>query len=314
MEKHRNIIFYLFIVIILFISFLDFQTTKGATENILADMRVVINNLRFWQREEINITNKESEIKEEQNIKSPESYESLIQFEEAIINAVDKVTKGVVSIVVTKDVPVLERCPITDPFFGPGFRFYIPCETGRTENVEIGGGTGFFVSSNGLVLTNMHVVADKDAEYTVFISDDSRYTARVVATDSKNDLALLKVEGENFSYLTLGNSDRIRLGQTAIAIGNALGEYQDTVSVGVISGLNRAITAVDRTRNRKTIEGAIQTDAAINPGNSGGPLINLRGEVIGINTAMVFNAENIGFSVPINKAIALIQATNIQTQ
>jgi len=238
-------------------------------------------------------------------------YDPRVEYEEAVIGAVDRVTPSVVSIVVSRYVPVLERCPVTDPFWGPGFRLYIPCDLGRTQRVEVGGGTGFFVSSDGLILTNRHVVADKNAEYIVFAGEDARHSARVIAIDDVEDLALLKIEGDNFPALPLGNSDTVRLGQTAIAIGNALGEFKNTVSRGVISGLNRTVQAHDSLGRAVTIENVFQTDAAINPGNSGGPLINLRGEVIGVNTAIARGAENIGFAIPINKARELINKATL---
>jgi serine protease Do len=235
-----------------------------------------------------------------------EYYRPVVEHEEAVINAVDITAKGVVSIIVSKDVPVFEQCPVTDPFFGPGVRFYVPCPTGRTESREIGGGTGFFISSDGLIITNRHVVSDKSADYTVFLGNKEKYDATVVGTDDTDDIALLKIEGFGFPVLSLGNSDAVRLGQTAIAIGNALGEFNNTVSVGVISGLSRTVTA-SGPAGMETIEDVFQTDAAINPGNSGGPLINLRGEVIAINTAIASGAENIGFAIPINKARELVE-------
>jgi len=235
-------------------------------------------------------------------------YDPRVEYEEAVIGVVDKATPSVVSIVVSRYVSVLERCPVTDPFWGPGFRLYIPCDLGRTQRVEVGGGTGFFVSSDGLILTNKHVVADRNAEYIVFAGKDARHRAKVIAIDDAEDLALLKIEGNNFPALPLGNSDAVRLGQTAIAIGNALGEFKNTVSRGVISGLNRTVQAHGPLGRTVTIKDVFQTDAAINPGNSGGPLINLRGEVIGINTAVARGAENIGFAIPVNKARELIKS------
>lgn len=236
-----------------------------------------------------------------------ESYRPVIGYEEAVINAVDKNAPGVVSVIVSKDIPIIEQCPITDPFFGPDFKFYVPCSSGKTEKQEVGGGTGFFVSSNGLIITNKHVVADKNADYTVFFGKDGKYNAKVVSVDEAEDIALLKIEGSGFPALTLGNSDSVRLGQTAIAIGNALGEFKNTVSVGVISGLSRTVTATGPS-GTETIKNVFQTDAAINPGNSGGPLINLKGEVVAINTAIASGAENIGFAIPINKARKIINS------
>ncbi|MDD5696607.1 MAG: trypsin-like peptidase domain-containing protein, partial [Candidatus Pacebacteria bacterium] len=133
-------------------------------------------------------------------------------------------------------------------------------------------------------------------------SDDKEYPARVLARDPVQDLAIIKIEGTGFTPLKLGSSSDVQIGQTAIAIGNALGELQNTVSVGVISGLGRTVTASGQGMV-ETLEDIIQTDAAINQGNSGGPLLNLSGEVIGINTAVDLSGENIGFAIPIDKAI-----------
>ncbi|MEK7546612.1 MAG: trypsin-like peptidase domain-containing protein [Patescibacteria group bacterium] len=167
---------------------------------------------------------------------------------------------------------------------------------------EIGGGSGFIISSNGLILTNKHVVFDKNASYTVLTNDGKKYDAKILDRDPVQDLAIVKIEAEGLPTVELANSDEIELGQTAIAIGNALGEYRNTVSVGVVSGLYRTVTAGGADFGQETIQGVIQTDAAINPGNSGGPLLNLRGQVIGINTAMASGAQSIGFAIPINRA------------
>ena len=177
----------------------------------------------------------------------------------------------------------------------------------------VGGGTGFIVSEDGLILTNKHVVFDDDAEYTVFTNSGKKFSAKVLAKDPFQDLAIVKIDQENnvnengelvvnkFPVLTLGDSDNIERGQTVIAIGNALAEFRNTVSSGLISGLGRRITASGGTYV-ETLDDVIQTDTAINKGNSGGPLLNLRGEVIGINTAIANNAQSIGFSIPINYA------------
>jgi len=169
---------------------------------------------------------------------------------------------------------------------------------------EIEGGTGFIVSEDGLILTNKHVVLNEEADYTVFTNDGRKFPAKVLAIDPVEDLAVLKIEQENntfFPVLKLGNSDNLEIGQAVIAIGNALAEFRNTVSAGVISGLGRKITASGGSFV-ETLEDVIQTDAAINKGNSGGPLLNLKGEVIGINTAMAVDAQSIGFAIPINKA------------
>ncbi|MBI4094316.1 MAG: trypsin-like peptidase domain-containing protein [Candidatus Liptonbacteria bacterium] len=239
-------------------------------------------------------------------------YKPVQDYEEAVVNAVKRASPAVVSITVSKNVPILEQCPF-DPFgdlppefrdfFGGGLGgFSQPCDRGRRELREVGNGSGFIVSPDGLVVTNKHVVADTSASYTVFTNDGKRYDARVLARDPVQDLAIVKIEGgSRFPTVALGDSDALQLGQTVIAIGNALGEFRNTVSVGVVSGLARTVTASGG-GTVETIQGVIQTDAAINPGNSGGPLLNLKGEVIGINTAVASGAENIGFAIPINRA------------
>ena len=165
-------------------------------------------------------------------------------------------------------------------------------------------GTGFIMTSDGLIATNKHVVSDSKADYTVLTNDGKKYTAKVLALDPVQDLAVIKIQSDKkFQPVILGNSSGIQIGQTAIAIGNALGQFSNTVSVGVISGLQRTISASDQVGGfSETLEGIIQTDAAINSGNSGGPLLNLKGEVIGIDTAMAQGAQDIGFAIPIDMA------------
>jgi serine protease Do len=240
----------------------------------------------------------------------PSLYKPALDYEKAVVEAVKKVSPAVVSITISKNVPIIEQCPYNpfsdlppefQQFFGDQYpQFYEPCEKG-TKLQEVGSGSGFIISSNGLILTNKHVVLDRKASYTVFTNDGKKYDAKVLARDPSQDLAVLKIEGSGFPIVELGDSDTLELGQTAIAIGNALGEFRNTVSVGVISGLARTVTASGGGLT-ETIHGVIQTDAAINPGNSGGPLINLMGQVIGINTAMASGANNIGFAIPINRA------------
>ena len=244
-----------------------------------------------------------------QNSSSTAAYVSNNTYEDAIIRAVDKVSPAVVSITISKNVPIIEQCPYNplgdlppefQQFFGNN-QFTQPCQKG-TQLQDVGGGSGFIVTSDGLIVTNKHVAADTEASYTVFTNDGKKYAAKVVARDAAQDVAVLKISAKNLPVVQLGNSDGIKLGQTAIAIGNALGEFRNTVSVGTISGLARNITAGGELGGgQESLEGVIQTDAAINPGNSGGPLINLRGEVIGINTAIASGAQNIGFALPINK-------------
>ncbi len=220
--------------------------------------------------------------------------------EQKVIDVVKENSPSVVSVVITKEVPVYSQQSIP---LGNGL-FIIPqqVQTG-TEKQQVGAGTGFIVSEDGLVLTNKHVVSDDSAEYTVLASDGKEYPAKVLAKDPVQDLAIIKIDStEKFTALKLGSSDDIQIGQSVIAIGNALGEFQNTVSVGVISGLGRTVVASGGTLGTETLEDIIQTDAAINKGNSGGPLLNLKGEVIGINTAVSSSGQNISFAISIDKA------------
>lgn len=218
--------------------------------------------------------------------------------EKSIPEVVKKVLPAVVSITISKYLTVFEH--YLPPF--PGFNNPFAIPRGR-KKVKIGGGSGFIVDPAGLILTNRHVVADPKAEYVVILDDKKKFKTKILATNPINDLAILKIEAKNLPIIELGDSSRLELGQTVIAIGNTLGAFQNTVSAGVISGLSREIVGgnfLDGKRIR--MKKLIQTDAAINPGNSGGPLINLEGKVIGINTAVVFLAENVGFAIPINPA------------
>jgi len=230
-------------------------------------------------------------------------------YEEQVIQAVQKALPAVVSVVVAKNLSSLEAQGF--PFFGMPQELFEESEDEiidrlpKTEDgkIRVGGGSGFIVDPSGIILTNKHVVIDKDAEYTVIAQDEKKYSARVVARDPINDVAILKIDADNLPTLELGDSNKIALGQTVVAIGNALGEFKNTVSTGIVSGLSRLISAItDMKGNMERLRGLIQTDAAINPGNSGGPLVNLSGKVIGINSAVVFGAQNIGFAIPINKA------------
>lgn len=219
--------------------------------------------------------------------------------EDEVVRAVDNILPSVISIVISKHAHLVGP---TLPFGGKDQQ---SAPRGDDLNVKIGGGSGFIISTDGLVLTNKHVITEPDADYTVFDQDGNKSDVQILARDPIHDVAILKIiPPKRYSIAPLGDSHNLKLGQTVIAIGNALGEFRSSVSTGVVSGLSRLITAVsDLSGHQERLRGLIQTDAAINPGNSGGPLINIKGEVIGINAAVVFGAQNIGFAIPIEKAI-----------
>ena len=206
--------------------------------------------------------------------------------EGSIADIADKVSESVVSIVTSTN--------ITD-FFGQN----------RSSSAA---GTGIIVTKDGYILTNKHVI-NGASEVSVILDDGTTYEdVKVVSVDPLNDVAFLKIKDvSDLTPATLGDSKTIHVGQQVIAIGNALGEYQNTVTAGIISGTGRSVTASDGTgRQSETLSDMIQTDAAINSGNSGGPLVNAAGEVIGINTATSATAENMGFAIPISSAKGML--------
>ncbi|MBL7142356.1 MAG: trypsin-like peptidase domain-containing protein [Candidatus Pacebacteria bacterium] len=218
-----------------------------------------------------------------------------------IIEIAKRICPAVITIIISRDLPKIEGFY----FFPYGEQeFLVPkMQKGKKEKTKIGGGSGFIVSQDGYVITSNHVVGEKDADYTVIYEPKKTYPAKVISRDPINDIAVLKIQGKNFPCLELADSDKVELGETVIAVGNALGEFHDTVSTGVVSGLSRYIAAFSGlSKQAEMLRGLIQTDAAINPGNSGGPLVNIEGKVIGVNTATVMGAQNIGFAIPINYA------------
>lgn len=215
-----------------------------------------------------------------------ESKQKLVQEGEVVASVNEAVSPSVVSILTESR---------GQSFFG-------------TESTQESAGTGVIISKDGYVLTNRHVIPESTSTVKVVLSDGTSYdNVTVVGRDPVNDLAFLKIEGaSNLNPAELGDSGSIIVGQKVVAIGNALGQYQNTVTSGIISGLGRPVSATDGTSNEQ-LENLLQTDAAINPGNSGGPLVNLEGKVIGINTAVAEGAQGIGFAIPINDAKGLIK-------
>lgn len=214
--------------------------------------------------------------------------QKILTQEEAVVAVVKSASPSVVSIV--------QETIILDPFSGP-------------VAARQGIGTGFIVGEDGVILTNRHVVSEEDVDYLVVTQGGDEYKAEEVHRDFVYDLAIIKVSASGLPVLTLGDSDAVLIGQTVVAIGNALGRFSNTITAGVISGVGRGIeTASAYGTEIEYMEDIIQTDAALNPGNSGGPLLNLSSEVIGINVAVASGSENIGFSIPINVAKPVVDS------
>ena len=229
-----------------------------------------------------------------------------------VVKIVKKVLPSVVSITMTKNLVGLESI------------FKLSGQTQskipKRDRTKVGGGSGFIVSSDGIVLTNRHVMEEPKADYTLVLHNGEKVKPKILGIDEIHDIAILQIDPSassgqapstssgqaprKFPFLQMGDSSKLDLGEPVIAIGNALGLFKNTVSAGIVSGLSREIQAQSELSDTAAkLRGLIQTDAAINPGNSGGPLIDMLGKVIGINAAMVFGAENIGFALPINNAV-----------
>ncbi|OGC49820.1 hypothetical protein A2716_00455 [candidate division WWE3 bacterium RIFCSPHIGHO2_01_FULL_40_23] len=269
-KKLSGILFFLLFIFILFGVFLNFN--KGfSVRSFLSDLKNKILKGEF------------TEIKTNILLK-----QSVVEEESAVIRVVENVSPAVVSIV--------EKTVGFDPFSGP-------------VSSEEGIGTGFIVDTLGVVVTNSHVVFNTSADYSVVLKDGSSYDVKKIHRDTLNDLAILELSAKNLPVVELGDAEKLKVGQKAIAIGNALGQFSNTVTVGVVSGLARQVTASGPFgESPKTYNDVIQTDAALNPGNSGGPLLNLYGQVIGVNVATTRGAENIGFAIPVNRLKPILES------
>lgn len=245
------------------------------------------------------VFHKKNILGQDNNMQSSQTVQPLkvVDEQSQVIEVAKNASPAVVSIIATAEVPTYET------LYQQFFNFSVPSQVQNgTEKKQISAGTGFIVSSDGYIITNKHVVEDEEAEYTVILNDeknfDEKIVAKVLARDPDNDIAVLKIDKNDLPYLKMGDSDSLQIGQTAIAIGYALGEFDNTVSKGVVSGLYRSITAGTGS-DVENLQNLIQTDAAVNPGNSGGPLLDIDGNVIGVNVAMA-DAQSIGFAIPIN--------------
>jgi serine protease Do len=219
----------------------------------------------------------------------------IVHDESIVVNVAEKASESVVTVAIEKEQAQSLRDPFLDPF---GF-FQQPFQT-QPQELKHDIGSGFVVGEDGLIVTNRHVVNDRSATYKIVTKDNQEYKVEKIYRDPSNDIAILKISAK-LKPMKLGDSGTLKVGQSVIAIGTALGEFRHTVTTGVISGLGRGIEAGDGFSGfAEQLDNVIQTDAAINPGNSGGPLINSAGEVIGVNTAVASMAQNVGFALPIN--------------
>ncbi|MFA5025996.1 MAG: trypsin-like peptidase domain-containing protein [Candidatus Shapirobacteria bacterium] len=209
--------------------------------------------------------------------------------ESVVTKVVEKANLSVVTVSMIK----------TQTILNPWGGLFYNLDIASTKKIEQDIGTGFVITSDGLIVTNKHVVADTTAKYKVIIGKDEVVEIVNIYRDPVNDLAILKIDKTGLIPVDMGDSDKLKVGQTVIAIGTALGEFRSTVTKGVISGLGRGIVAGSSIGSEK-LDNVIQTDAAINPGNSGGPLFDSSGRVIGVNVAVSQSGQSIGFALPIN--------------
>lgn len=238
---------------------------------------------------------------------SPSEKQTVVYEESVITKVVEESLPSVVTVGISTTISEGDRLRI-NPFnpFSPFER--IP---GREQQVEQNIGSGFIISADGLIITNRHVVSDASATYQALTNDNKKYNVEQIYRDPLNDLAILKINASGLKPLKLGDSHNLKLGQLVVAIGTPLGEFTNTVTSGIISGLGRGITAGSPFEGFvEKLDNVIQTDAAINPGNSGGPLLNSSGEVIGVNAAVAEGGQNIGFAIPVSVVKNLIETFN----
>lgn len=267
----------------------------------LADRVFVIKPLDYWIKRAGGL-----HVPATSDVGANSQLGALITSAEDIADVAEKTSASVVTISIKQQQRTLSL--FDQSIFG---LFGQDVPEGQVREVQQDIGTGFVANDQGLIVTNKHVVSVPTAQYSVFDKDDKEYQVSNIYRDPNNDLAILKIEGASLPPLPLGDSDKIRVGQTVIAIGTALGEFRHTVTTGVVSGLGRGIQAGDFSgRVVESLDDVIQTDAAINPGNSGGPLLDRAGSVIGVSVAVSQAGQNIGFALPINVVKASINNFN----
>ncbi|PJC34218.1 hypothetical protein CO051_00210 [Candidatus Roizmanbacteria bacterium CG_4_9_14_0_2_um_filter_39_13] len=235
--------------------------------------------------------------------------QKIVSEESIVIDIVERSLPSVVTIGISKKTQTQGSIEI-DPNnpFSPFRRV-----EGEEKTIEQNIGSGFIISKDGIIITNKHVVFDTKASYTVLTDGKEEYDVTKIYRDPLNDLAILKIEATDLVPLALGDSSKLKLGQLAIAIGTPLGEFQNTITTGIVSGLGRGITAGSPFQGFvEELSNVIQTDAAISPGNSGGPLLNSSGQVVGVNTAIAGDGQNIGFAIPVNVVKELISTFESQ--
>lgn len=261
---------------------------------------------------------------EKENAKLNEYLNNSMTEEDRVVSTIEKVSPSVVNIVASKDLVVYKQNPnmyiqnpfFNDPFFGDLFQFQwwwmqiMPRQQGQWQitqkkKVKVWGWSWFIYSNSWLILTNKHVVSDEDLDYVVVMNDWTEFKAKVLAKDPVNDIAVIKINPEEHANviikpISLWNSSNIKVWQKVLAIGNALWEFENTVTSGIISAKWRSIEASDIRWWWEEISNLLQTDAPINPWNSWWPLVNLRWEVIWMNTAIAQSAQWIGFAIPVN--------------
>ena len=276
MKKNKKILIIAGILIVLFVS-----AVGGAISDRILHYRL----LSHWFPEKAVVSTETQKIVREESI---------------VINIAEKTSPAVVTIGISKT----QKFQTIDPF--DPFSFFN--SSPQTKKIEQDIGTGFIVDSDGLIITNKHVVADLQAQYRIITAEDKTYQVEKIYRDPSNDLAILKISAQDLATVNLGSSENLKVGQFALAIGTALGEFRHTITTGVISGLGRGITAGSSFQGYiEKLDNVIQTDAAINPGNSGGPLLNSAGQVIGVNVAVAQGAQNLGFAIPIDVVKAMLK-------